>query len=644
MASEIITNYDFTSFNTDTATQQECIDIVDSLAPWYFALDYLRDTLLTEAMNDDLYSLSPTATQLENLETLKGYIKQSINTNKESLLNTYDDSYVALESYINTTKPSSLSSAFTIEWHFRVIKRDVLKTVISNLTNISSSGWQYYGWKQGGQGWRLNSIANNDTTKGFRMSKGVATSLNGQVSWWANEKDTVISPSNLVTSDVYFVFNQPWETLQTSSPYYNFRSIGVFLVEQYDRYNPSGTDSSTSGKYPSTEMGGLGTFDDSTDLSDISSKPSLNIFNLGFYSLWNPTAAELQSLSAVVWNDPTNWQQWPQIFQSGILKYTDFMPSLGIFPVSSSDLTLQNTNFCMGGIVFNGGLASLGTTLNMNQIKEQIIDVNLGSISLKEYFGSFLDYAPYSSCSLYLPFFGTVELSMNEIQNADKITILYRINLYDGATVIKVHIEKLNNAAQNGSVDLKHVLYEYNTNVKTEIPITSGANSEHMKTIATIVAAAATTVAAPIAGAGAAALAGAAGSGAAGGSALAMVAKNAPEIGQAVSGAVKTGASVANRAINSMPSGGGIQRGNNGSMAFGLLSERTPFLVINRPIQVLSDKYREEYGYTASIYTTIGTITEGYIRCDNVDTTNIKCNEQEREKLIQILTNEGAYI
>ena len=429
-----------------------------------------------------------------------------------------------------------------------------------------------------------------------------------------------------------------------------YESEGYFSalnVISRDIYNPSGTSNSTSGKYPSTEMGGLGTFDDHTDLSDISSKPTLNIADLGFFSIWNPTPGELKNLADFVWNDPTDWQQWPQIFQSGILKPLDYIISLSLLPIPSSALTLANKTFCMGGIVFDGRAAALLMNLSMNQVQEQFVDINLGTLSLKEYFGSFLDYAPYSQISIYLPFYGVAELSMNELQNADSIELVYRINILDGSCAIKLLVDRQTSAAQNGSIPLKHVLYEYYTNVKTDIPLTQGANTEHLKMAATMITAA-VAMAAPIAGAGAAALAGGVGTAASGaatmgdimGSASAAAAAN----GGKIAAGIQAGAQGAQKIVNAMPSGGGMQRGNISGMSTGLLSERRPFLIVTRPIQVLPEGYKEEMGYTASIKTTLATLGSGFVKFDSVDLSSLDCEESERLKILDLLTNTGVYI
>lgn len=412
------------------------------------------------------------------------------------------------------------------------------------------------------------------------------------------------------------------------------------------RENPNGSDTSTSGKYPSTEMGGLGTFDDSTDLSDISTKPTLDLSNLGFFSVWNPTSTQLRQLADYVWNDPANVAAWPQIFRDGIIKPMDYIISLALYPFSSSLYTKALSQvFCMGGIPFNGGVTALGMTINMDKITEQFIDINMGTVDLKEYFGSFLDYAPYSQVSLYLPYYGTVQLSMNEIQNADSITILYRVNILDGSTAIKVHIDRQTSAAQNGSVPLKHVLYEYFTNLKTEIPRTSGASVEQMKMLATVLSAT-VTAAAPIAGAGVSHLAGGVQGAMAGGGMTGFMAgaqQGIAGVGQAVENGLKIGASAGNKLVNSMPSGGGIQRGNIGGMNNGLLSERRPFLIITRPIQVLPANYQDMEGYTTSVFTTLSTLESGFVQCESVDSSGLDVTASEKEEIVKLLQG-GVYI
>ena len=503
---------------------------------------------------------------------------------------------------------------------------------------------------------------NSHSTYGWNISQNIAniktmtiTGPNGKsdggtgvwsdlpLPWQYSSRSNASSTFYRVSSG--FSYNHTSATSSTSiTDHIYFRASSLALSSR-DATNPNGTETSTSGKYPSGSMGGQGTFDDSTDLSDISTKPSLNLANLGFFSVWNPSASELRSLADYVWNDPANIAQWPQIFRDGIMHPADYIISLALYPFASSEYTKTNEVFCMGGIPFNGGITSLGMTINMDKITEQFIDINMGTVDLKEYFGSFLDYAPYSQISLYLPYYGTVQLSMNEVQNADSITILYRVNILDGSTAIKVHIDRQTSASQNGSVPLKHVLYEYFTNLKTEIPLTSGASSEQMKMLATVLSATVTAVA-PIAGAGVSHLAGGIQGAAAGGGMAGFMAgaqQGIAGVGQAVENGLKIGAQAGNKLVNSLPSGGSITRGNIGGMNNGLLSERRPFLIITRPIQVLPSNYQDMEGYTTSIFTTLSSLESGFVQCESVDTTGLDVTASEKEEIVKLLQG-GVFI
>ena len=110
-----------------------------------------------------------------------------------------------------------------------------------------------------------------------------------------------------------------------------------------------------------------------------------------------------------------------------------------------------------------------------------------------------------------------------------------------------------------------------------------------------------------------------------------------------MSGAIKTGARATNKAINSLPSGGGIQRGNIGGMNNGLLSERRPFLIITRPIQVLPQNYQDMEGYTTSIFTTLGALESGFVQCESVDTTGLDVTASEKEEIVKLLQG-GVFI
>lgn len=68
--------------------------------------------------------------------------------------------------------------------------------------------------------------------------------------------------------------------------------------------------------------------------------------------------------------------------------------------------------------------------------------VNLGTIN--RYYDSFLDFAPYSSASLYIPYIGTVELPINIIQSTSgdtkNLQLLFRIDSSTGDMVVLLQV------------------------------------------------------------------------------------------------------------------------------------------------------------------------------------------------------------
>lgn len=365
-----------------------------------------------------------------------------------------------------------------------------------------------------------------------------------------------------------------------------------------------------------------------TYLSEISGCPDINISDLGFFSVWNPTFGQLKTLSKMIWNDPTNYQEWPEIFRSGIIKFSDYIISLALYPITSDILSTNLETFVMGGIVFDGRLTALGLNIQMNKVQKQFVDIDMGTISLKEHFKNYLDYAPYTTCSLYLPFYQTVEIPINEIQNCDSIHLVYRLNILDGTCAIKVHLTKAQ--SESNPVEVKHTSYEYFTNLKSEISLTAGNNTEQLKMLATLAAGATALIAAPMAGAGAAALAGSAG----------LSAGAASMIGTTTSSLITSGV---NNIANSLPNGGGVQRGNIGSMSNGLCSERRPFLIINRPIQLLPENYSELTGFNSFKTSTVGDLT-GFAKFSDIHVDNIDNALTQEKEMIENLLKAGIMI
>lgn len=89
------------------------------------------------------------------------------------------------------------------------------------------------------------------------------------------------------------------------------------------------------------------------------------------------------------------------------------------------DGTGSFASYCLGNHIEQSKLV-------MNNIYEW--EINLGTI--KHYYDNFLDFAPYSTASLYIPYIGTVELPINLIQSNKKETknlkLSFRLDITSG--------------------------------------------------------------------------------------------------------------------------------------------------------------------------------------------------------------------
>ena len=131
---------------------------------------------------------------------------------------------------------------------------------------------------------------------------------------------------------------------------------------------------------------------------------SAGAFNT-FYAL---SESELKSFANELWTADEN--KFNQIIQGLMLmgeNPMDGIISLQLYPFSLLNLSsLANTQ------PIQIGRTQLNTSATKIKGLNAIID--LGSINLRNYFDSFLDYEPYSTATLYIPYCGSIQLSLND--------------------------------------------------------------------------------------------------------------------------------------------------------------------------------------------------------------------------------------
>lgn len=215
----------------------------------------------------------------------------------------------------------------------------------------------------------------------------------------------------------------------------------------------------------------------------------------------------------------------------------------------------------------------LGTPTGITgfQPAEQFQEINFGYNDLELDSGSYLDYAPYTKVSIYLPGIGIRELNTDDVMNK-RIWVKYHCDNVTGQFVAFIAVGSKNSSESNATVR-----YTYSGSVAASFPITQENWGNTYIAAATLAAGAlavgVTAGAAAAAGGGAAAgeaagtAAGAAEAGAAGGASAANVA----------GGAVSIGNSLSNLAKPSVSRSGAV------SGTTSLFAVKRPYLIIESP-------------------------------------------------------------
>lgn len=228
--------------------------------------------------------------------------------------------------------------------------------------------------------------------------------------------------------------------------------------------------------------GGDGTFDDESDPIEMPSLPTLSSANTGFTRIYNPTLAQVQNLANYLWTDEsvvqTIWNHIKQYFENPM----DAIIGFNLVPVPVPDGGTQEFK-----------LMYIPTGIDMTVAASQFVDVDCGTVKLDPYYGSALDYSPYTRVSCFLPYIGTVSLNVDEVMNRT-LQVKYRVDICSGSCVAYVLVDG-------------NAIYQYSGHCAIPIPLGSADFSSYVSaaiSIAKLGVTAAAFGAAGLAGAGAA--------------------------------------------------------------------------------------------------------------------------------------------
>lgn len=352
----------------------------------------------------------------------------------------------------------------------------------------------------------------------------------------------------------------------------------------------------------SSTGGGEGSFDDSSNNISLPTSPSGISGTSGLFSMYHVAVTTLNNIGTWLvesWTDEKKSDTINSKLQS-IISFKQICapdrPDLaGATQIKAFD---ENIPGAEGAV-----------------ITSQYKTFNMGSYTFNEYFGSFLDYAPHTKISLYLPFVGIVSIDTNTVMGG-KVTLSCGVDWISGNITYNLSLEKdnvksvLNSWTGNSSSDIPLSQLDYSNKIAAE----KAANMSLLTLAGTTVAAGVAVGLAPFTG----------------GMSVAS--------GLALAGAVG-GATVnaAKQVSNYNMTEGQAASSLGGGGSAGFMNVKTPYFIIDRPVSSLPENYGHTNGYVSNVSNLIGNLS-GYTEIAECNLNNFSnATENEVNEIMSLL-------
>ena len=369
---------------------------------------------------------------------------------------------------------------------------------------------------------------------------------------------------NISGSIVAIRMNKVREYLESNEPNYEIMEV--------DMWEESYGEPSTEGGYTG------GTFDDSSDTIAIPTAPTLGVTSAGFINVYAPTAGELNQFGAELFPDlsftPVSQGGTPSSVTDALVAMAQVLVDFGNQIPALIDMYI-NANLIQyvidchlipvapttsGGSALKVGFKTFSQT--PAKVTSDYVDFDCGSLNVGEYYANFIDYSPYTSAKLYLPFVGFMDIAP-EYWQSGTLNVVYRFNVIDGSFVAYVK------STSSKSKLSDTVIAQFGGNACVHIPIT-GLNYANM-----------------VSG---------------------IVSAVSPLLPSAKSnvGTVDKLVNSANTIASAKPA---MQQSNGYNATTSFLTVRTPYLLIERSVSNFSRKYDSENGIPSNITLDFSTLS-----------------------------------
>lgn len=244
-------------------------------------------------------------------------------------------------------------------------------------------------------------------------------------------------------------------------------------------------------------------------------------------------------------------------------------------------------------------VSTVGAAVEAKKVTKQTQTLNLGSIEIKKFYGSYLDYAPHTKVQIFLPFIGVKELDTDEVMGKT-LTLKYVCDNFTGLFTAHIYVDGQD-------------LYNFNGSMAMELPISGIEYTNKLSGLLQTIGGAATTI----------------------GGVATAASGNPLGIAAAIGGigAMAQGATGYNK--------GSIYKTSNLGLDWGWLGCRQPHLIISSP-RLAQPRHRNGITGKSTCRTVKVSALSGFNQFSDIHVDQVVCSDTEKELIKKALT--GGFI
>lgn len=373
-----------------------------------------------------------------------------------------------------------------------------------------------------------------------------------------------------------------------------YKNLFVISTDPYSNFPNPGEE--FPGGDGSPGSGGAG------DAIGIPATPGISAADTGFITLYSPTLLQLQNLASYMWSGAFDLESFRKIFADPM----DCILGLSIVPCTVPKGAIRDIR-----------VGNISTGVLVSTAANNFIEVDCGTITVTREFNSYLDYAPFTTIDVFLPYIGVHHLDTDNIMPSGSevsrsIHIVYKIDLFTGGCVAFIKCAD-------------SVMYSFTGQCSTSVPVTGNNWTEFYKAITNIATAAIGTISAGGASFGSHGISGAK-------SNVHSHISDMESYKGSHSGSLSA-SSLADAVFSAKPQ---IERSGVMGSSIGMLGIQKPYLIVRRPVLCMPYGANKYIGYPSNLIRTLSSLS-GPTIMEEVHLEHIPATEDEVDEIYSLL-------